>query len=299
MAKYIVQMRRGTAAQWAEKDTVIPKEGEIVIEIDEVNSLHKLKIGDGMHTYTELAYLMAGDEIVTQVLAQALPRVVTVTLDVDKWEKVTCESDPKLGYYSQIITIDGITEYSKLDLRPSVDMLAEFADLNISFVTENRRGTMFVYSIGDMPTKTYAMQATIAETDAAIDNDAVIGATVGTPMIKLPIEGVQSVENALIQCVSNEDGKNSATAPSSIALGIGTKASAVSQMTIGQYNNENPDALFIVGNGASDTSRSNAFEVISNDKGVSIKIGDYELILETWSFTLEDGTVVEKKVLCL
>ena len=28
--------------------------------------LHKLKIGDGVHTYAELAYLQAGDEIVTQ-----------------------------------------------------------------------------------------------------------------------------------------------------------------------------------------------------------------------------------------
>ena len=68
MAKYIVQHRRGTAAQWASKDTIIPMEGELVIEIDEESSLHKLKIGDGIHTYSELAYLQAGDEIVTQVL---------------------------------------------------------------------------------------------------------------------------------------------------------------------------------------------------------------------------------------
>ena len=47
MAKYIVQHRRGTASQWSSKGTMIPMEGELVIEIDEANSLHKLKIGDG------------------------------------------------------------------------------------------------------------------------------------------------------------------------------------------------------------------------------------------------------------
>ena len=86
MAKYIVQHRRGSAEQWAEQNTIIPKEGEIVIEIDEVNSLHKLKIGDGIHTYSELAYLKAGDEIVTQVLAEAKPRIVTVELTLN-WMK--------------------------------------------------------------------------------------------------------------------------------------------------------------------------------------------------------------------
>ena len=85
MAKYIVQHRRGTSAQWASKDTIIPMEGELVIEIDEESSLHKLKIGDGIHTYSELAYLQAGDEIITQVLNQTLPRVVNIQLDVNEW----------------------------------------------------------------------------------------------------------------------------------------------------------------------------------------------------------------------
>ena len=227
MAKYIVQHRRGTAAQWADKDTIIPKEGEIVIEIDEENSLHKLKIGDGVHTYAELAYLMAGDDIVTQVLAQALPRVATVTLDVDKWEKVTYESDPKLGYYSQLITVDGITEYSKLDLRPSADMLAEFADLNIAFVTENRRGVMFAYSIGDVPVKSYEMQATITETDMSADHDAIIGMTVGTPTVALPLMGVKGVDNAFIQTTEDTEVNNLAVSQSSIALGEGSIAGSL------------------------------------------------------------------------
>lgn len=50
------------------------------------------------------------------------------------------------------------------------------------------------------------------------------------------------------------------------AGGRGTKATATAQTAIGKYNKENPDALFIVGNGTSDTFRSNAFEVLKDGK---------------------------------
>ena len=84
--KYRIQHLRGTTSELNNvKDDFIPMEGELVIEIDEESSLHKLKIGDGIHTYSELAYLQAGDEIITQVLHQALPRIVTIQLDVNEW----------------------------------------------------------------------------------------------------------------------------------------------------------------------------------------------------------------------
>lgn len=172
MAKYLVQHRRGSAAQWAEENTIIPLEGEIVIEIDDTNSLHKLKIGDGVHTYDQLAYLMAGDEIITQVLSKTLPRVVTVELTTN-W---TQDTD---GRYSQIIALDNITNCSRLDLQPDADMLAEFKQLNLIFTTENKNGSITVYSIGDMPLKSYTMQATIIETDAYCEK--IIGTPIGVP----------------------------------------------------------------------------------------------------------------------
>lgn len=174
MAKYITCHRRGTAEQWANYNTLIPLEGEIVIEIDEVNSLHKLKIGDGRHTYAELAYLKAGDEIVTQVLAEAKPRVVTVELMTD-WNQ-----DAE-GKYSQTLTFDNITKNSRLDLQPSADMLAEFKRLGLVFVTENNGGTITVYSVGNMPSQAYTMQATIVETECNGDT-CVVGMPVGTPV---------------------------------------------------------------------------------------------------------------------
>lgn len=171
MAKYITCHRRGSATQWAEKNTIIPLEGEIVIEIDEINSLHKLKIGDGIHSYAELAYLQAGDEIVTQVLAEAKPRIVTIELTTN-WTQVSNEK------YSQEIELENITKNSRLDLQPNADILAEFKQLGLAFVTENNGGIITVYSVGNMPLKSYTLQATIVEMECK-DQDVVVGIPIG------------------------------------------------------------------------------------------------------------------------
>lgn len=200
MSSYIVQHRRGSTARWNDKNTIIPMEGEIVIEIDEVNSLHKLKIGDGIHTYAELAYLQAGDEIVTQVLAEAKPRVVSVAL-AEIWNK-----DAE-GKYSQTISLDNITKHSRLDLQPTADMLAELKQLGVVFVTENNDGVITVYSVGNMPTKAYTMQATIVETECSSTN--IIGIPVGTPAVQVEQEiGTSTTatmsQNAITEQLNNK-----------------------------------------------------------------------------------------------
>ncbi len=47
----------------------------------------------------------------------------------------------------------------------------------------------------------------------------------------------------------------------SVSLGLGTQASGNSQTVVGQYNTTNTDDYFIVGNGESSGSRSNAFRI--------------------------------------
>lgn len=111
---------RGTSEEWAEWEGKnkknVPLAGEIVIEIDtsineltgESNRLHKLKIGDGITPYSQLAYVMAGDEIVSQVL----PRIVEVELYSSNW----IQDDERPGQYYQDIQLDNITPKSRLDL---------------------------------------------------------------------------------------------------------------------------------------------------------------------------------------
>lgn len=88
--------------------------------------------------------------------AASAPVYSTVTLFASKW---VGDNSP----YSQVVTIDKATEYSKVDLQPSSEQLAIFHDKDLAFVTENDDGVITVYAIGDKPTNDYTMQVTIAE----------------------------------------------------------------------------------------------------------------------------------------
>jgi hypothetical protein len=65
--------------------------------------------------------------------------------------------------YSQVVNIDGTTEYSQVDLTPSVEQLAVFHEKDLTFVTENEDGVVTVYAIGQKPTNDYTIQVTITE----------------------------------------------------------------------------------------------------------------------------------------
>lgn len=175
--KYIYKHRRGTADQW-KNSKIIPEEAELIVELDKENYKHKLKLGDGIHTYENLSYLTAGGETVTQTLA----RTVSVTLYASAWEEVTCESDPNIGYYKQTLNIDGIVSNSKVDLQPTADMIAIFQSKNLAFVTEtvieNDVPTIICYSIGSTPSSDYTLQATVTEVE--VDGNNIIGNTVST-----------------------------------------------------------------------------------------------------------------------
>ena len=65
--------------------------------------------------------------------------------------------------YSQVVQIDGITEYSQVDLTPSIEQLIIFYDKDLGFVTENEDGVVTVYAIGQKPENDYTIQVTITE----------------------------------------------------------------------------------------------------------------------------------------
>lgn len=83
-------------------------------------------------------------------------RVAEIQLLASKW--IGDESP-----YSQVINIEGITEYSQIDLKPSVAQLAVFHDKDLAFVTENDDGVVTVYALGDKPSNDYIMQVAITE----------------------------------------------------------------------------------------------------------------------------------------
>ena len=68
--------------------------------------------------------------------------------------------------HSQVVDIEGVTEYSQVDLTPSVEQLVVFYDKDLAFVTENDGGIVTVYAIGQRPANDYTIQVTITEVHA-------------------------------------------------------------------------------------------------------------------------------------
>ena len=119
-------------------------------------------VGDlpGLHTEARDNLVEAINEAFHIAMAGGVGGVITiseVTLRASAWQTV----EEKL--HSQVVTINGVKEYSKVDLLPSAEQLAIFHNKDLAFVTENEDGVVTVYAIGDKPTMDYTMQVQIAE----------------------------------------------------------------------------------------------------------------------------------------
>lgn len=83
----------------------------------------------------------------------------------------------------------------------------------------------------------------------------------------------------------------------SIALGIGTESHIQGQTVIGRYNKKvtSGDPLFTVGNGTSDTNRSDAFNVFGDGSATLQKQGstDDSIVIKSYADSEKDKTVKE------
>ena len=95
-------------------------------------------------------------EDLKHLLSYVQVKATSITLLASAWTG----SD---NLHSQVVSIDGVTQYSKVDLLPSVEQLAIFYNKDVAFVTENNGGVVTVFAIGDKPTNDYTMQVSITE----------------------------------------------------------------------------------------------------------------------------------------
>lgn len=100
-------------------------------------------------------------ELATQAYVDALiaalrPKHATVYLPASGW---IGEASP----YYQVVDINGVTEFSQVDLKPNAEQLEIFRNKDIAFVTENEDGVVTVYVLGDKPANDYTMQVAITE----------------------------------------------------------------------------------------------------------------------------------------
>ena len=179
---YVQPLRRG----WKETDTdgnVVrddwvayesmpdhwkPIEGELVLEYD--NGLPRLKIGDGIHEFSELPYMSIDSFI--------LPKQIFVELSTN-WTEET--KNGKIRYYQDVtVTNATITLNSKVDLQPTPEQLYTFHQKDLAFVAENEGGKIRVYCVGLVPQNGYIIPATVTEV-VAEDESTIVGNTTATP----------------------------------------------------------------------------------------------------------------------
>ena len=89
-------------------------------------------------------------------IKQMLPKSTSVTLPTANWVG-------SISPYSQVVTMNGITEISRIDLQPTPDQLAYLQDEEVSLLTTNENGVVTVYAIGTKPTTDLTMQVMITE----------------------------------------------------------------------------------------------------------------------------------------
>lgn len=137
----LVEILTGTSTTIRGEDGVSP-----TVKVSKSNGVTTIEFTDV--NGTETATIKDGDN--------SSIRIGNVTLSANKW---VGNKSP----YSQVVSIDGVTGNSQVDLTPSAEQLSAFWEKDIAFVTENISGTVTVYCIGQKPQNDYTMQVTITE----------------------------------------------------------------------------------------------------------------------------------------
>ena len=124
-----------------------------MLTLDEIKAMNEALRGEDGKDYV----LTEADKKEIAELAKAkVAKIGEVTLLASKW-------GGENNLYSQVVDIEGVTEYSQVDLTPDVQQLAIFYNKDITFVTENEDGVVTVYVIGQKPENDYTIQVTITE----------------------------------------------------------------------------------------------------------------------------------------
>ena len=131
-------------------------------EIAAYSALHTYRgnttVFNDASAHMEIEYAMDAKTYIGRLITgiSSPSRVVNVSLPAAKWAGSG-------NLYSQVVSIDGITENSQVNLTPSVEQLAIFYEKDVTFMTENDGGVVPVYVIGQKPTNDYTIKASIVE----------------------------------------------------------------------------------------------------------------------------------------
>ena len=131
--------------------------------VDGVTSLYPTTVltTDTEGVTIDVEYNRDANKVIAELLELIIGKtfVTDVKLYASKWVGT-------VSPYSQVVTVEGATSRSQVDLTPSHDQLAVFHSKDLAFVTENDNGKITVYAIGQKPTNDYTIQATVTEVKA-------------------------------------------------------------------------------------------------------------------------------------
>jgi hypothetical protein len=133
MAKTYIVQHRGGAEDKLNAYTGQIHDRELIIERSN-DGYTRFKIGDGETLYVDLPYL-------NTVGYASVVRKITIELPAKDWQG---ETSP----FSQVITIEGVTENSKIDLQVSAEQLNWLQQNVVSLTAVNDEGTVTIYAIG-------------------------------------------------------------------------------------------------------------------------------------------------------
>lgn len=175
-----VVLKHDVEASWQLATGFTPLKGEIIIyDPDSTYSYSRFKIGDGSNNVNALPFVddalrtelltqigtvstLVGDKKVSEQINTAIankadaPKLTNVSILASNW---IGESNP----WSQVVTMNGVTNNSKIDLQPTALQIVELQDNDIALIAENTNGIVTIYALGSKPTKDYTMQALITE----------------------------------------------------------------------------------------------------------------------------------------
>lgn len=103
---------------------------------------------------------LVGDTTVSEQINAAIeamkPKCTTIALPAANW---TGDTNP----WSQVVTVNGVTENSKVDLQPTAVQIVELQNNEITLMLQNDNGVVTAWAIGNKPAQDYTMQVLITE----------------------------------------------------------------------------------------------------------------------------------------
>lgn len=162
----------------------------------------------------------------------AIPKIDSINLLASEWQG---SESP----YSQVLNINGITANNRVDLSPTTEQLDIFHKEDIALVTENNKGVVTIFCIGQKPQVDYTVQISVTNV-VANNDDIIVGGIITTPSVvgKKVTNGGE---------IFNDYDNNNAISELSHAEGNSTLAGSKAFIIVDMiYNNEDGSGTYIL-----------------------------------------------------